>query len=74
MRGSLKTGRTGALAGVVVVCLLALGDPTAAFNVCADDNACTHEKMVGHALDLLNLGPGSEAEIFREAMKAGAGD
>ena len=74
MRGSLKPRSAGALASVLFICLLAFGDPTAAYNVCADDNACTHEKMVGYALDLLNLGPGSEAEIFRETMKAGAGD
>jgi hypothetical protein len=73
MPGSVKTRQAGALAGVLVICLVVLGDPTAAYNVCSDPGSpCTHEDMAGFGLDL--LAPGSEAEQFRHKLREGAGD
>jgi hypothetical protein len=72
----MKTRLAGVLVGVLTMCCVAaVGDrtPTAeAYNVCDDDNACTHESMTGFGLDL--LAPGSEAESFRQKLKDGAGD
>jgi hypothetical protein len=73
MRASLKTRPAGALAGALLICLVALGDPTAAYNVCSDDGApCTHEQMASFGLKLLP--DGSEAKAFEADLRAGAGD
>ncbi|MEO5741494.1 MAG: hypothetical protein ABIS29_12960, partial [Vicinamibacterales bacterium] len=73
MRGNLKTRPAGALAGALLICLVAFGDPTAAYNVCSDDGEpCTHEQMASFGLQLLP--EGSEAKQFEVDLRAGAGD
>src|SRR5688572_10504444 len=73
MRARLKRKSAGALASALLISLVAFGDSTAAYNVCDDDNACTHEKMVGYALDLLEVGEGVVPQEFRDKIVAGAG-
>lgn len=73
MRGSLKPRPAGALAFALLTCLVALGDRTAAYNICRDEGApCTHEQMASFGLKLLPAG--SEAKLFEADLRAGAGD
>src|SRR4029079_17926028 len=45
--------------------------PASAYNVCADANACVHEKMSAMALGL--IAPGSEAALYAQDIWDGAG-
>ena len=63
------TTLTMAALGLVVI---GASPPAAAYNVCTDDNSCTHEIMAGYGLETLN-DLGNEAWDFEAQIKLGAG-